>query len=49
MPRTAARMIIRLCDWMMGYHGKIIYDAIYIGAMTAVTVTGITAMFLTLC
>ena len=29
MNAKTARMIIAICDWMMGYHGKIVEDVIH--------------------
>ncbi len=28
MSKTTARAVIRICDWMLGYHGKLVNQAI---------------------
>ena len=32
--RKTARSIVNLCDWMMGYHGKLIRDAVQMIVLT---------------
>ena len=49
MIRVIANNTVRFCDWMMGYHGSLIYQAVYASAITGITTAGIIAMFLATC
>ncbi len=49
MIRKTATAVVNLCDWMLGYHGVILGQLIYMAAVTSATITGIFFMFLVYC